>query len=111
MTKPKAVPATSPLVTPDRMLRMRTPLRVATAVLGGYAFAWGLVALATCLLFALGLDFHDAEFLGALVGMLGYLLVFLWAIATPRLGRTAIVLLAGGAVMAALASVIQSGLT
>lgn len=88
--------------------RVRTFLRVGAAVLGGYAFAWGLVALATCGLFAAGLDFHDAEFLGAVVGLLGYLAVFLWAVATPRLARAWAVLLMGGALMAALASYLQS---
>jgi len=88
--------------------RLRVASRVGAAVLGGYAFAWGAVALVTVLLFAAGLDFHDAEFMGALLGLLAYLVVFLWAIATARLGRAWAVLLAGGAVMTGAASLLQS---
>lgn len=82
--------------------------RVGCAVLGGYAFAWGLVAVTTALLFAAGLDFHDAEFTGTVVGLLAYLSVFLWAIAARRLAVVWAVLLGGGALMAGVASLVQS---
>ncbi|MDR0182061.1 iron uptake protein [Lysobacter arvi] len=88
--------------------RLRVASRVAAAVLGGYAFAWGLVALTTSLLFAAELDFHDAEFTGAVVGLLGYLVVFLWAIAARRLALVWPVLLIGGAAMVGAASLVQS---
>lgn len=88
--------------------RLRIASRVCAAVLGGYAFAWGLVALTTALLFAAQLDFHDAEFSGAVIGLVGYLVVFLWAIAARRLAVVWSVLLVGGAAMAAAASLVQS---
>ncbi|BDU16567.1 iron uptake protein [Lysobacter auxotrophicus] len=90
--------------------RLRVASRVAAAVLGGYAFAWGVVALTTAVLFALELDFHDAEFAGAVAGLLAYLAVFLWAIAARRLAVVWSVLLAGGALMTGAASLVQSAL-
>ncbi len=70
---------------PSRVTRLHIAARVAAAVLGGYAFAWGVVAAVTSLSFAIGMEFHDAEFLGAVVGLLAYLTVFLWAFAARRL--------------------------
>lgn len=102
------MPRTTTLSPATRPSRLRVASRVCAAVLGGYAFAWGVVALVTALLFAAGLDFHDAEFMGALLGLLAYLVVFLWTIATRRLGRAWAVLLAGGALMAGAASLMQS---
>lgn len=81
--------------------------RIAAALLGGYAFTWGLIALAMALPFAAGMHFHDAEHLGAIVGLLAYLVVFLWAFAAHSLARVWAVLLGGGALMAAAASLVQ----
>lgn len=97
----------STIVTPSRS-RRQIALRVLAAMLGGYVFAWGTVALATSLLFAAKLDFHDAEFLGAFIGLLAYVTVFLWSIATQRLLRVWVVLLGGGLLMAGIASLVQS---
>ena len=96
------------LAAPSRSRRLQIVLRVLMAMLGGYVFAWGTVALATCLLFAAKLDFHDAEFLGAFIGLLAYVLVFLWSIASRQLLRVGIVLLGGGLLMAGLASLVQT---
>lgn len=82
--------------------------RIAAAVLGGYAFAWGLVALGLAALYALGMPFHDAEHLSAMVALLAYLAVFLWAFAAPSLARVWLVLAGGGALMAGAASLLQS---
>lgn len=95
-------------ITATSRSRRQIVLRVLAAMLGGYVFAWGTVALATCLLFAAKLDFHDAEFLGAFIGLLAYVTVFLWSIATQRLLRVWGVLLGGGLLMAAAASLIQT---
>ncbi|KQP35498.1 hypothetical protein [Pseudorhodoferax sp. Leaf274] len=84
--------------------------RIAAAVLGGYAFSWGLVALGMAGLFALGMPFHDAEHLTAMLAMLAYLVVFLWAFAARSLPRVWLVLAGGGAVMAGAASLLQSAL-
>ena len=82
--------------------------RVAAALLGGYAFAWGLNALLTASLFMAGLEFHDAEFLGSSLGILAFLAVFLSAFVVRRIVRLWIVLAGGGALMAGAASWVQS---
>lgn len=81
--------------------------RIAAAVLGGYAFCWGFIALGVAGLFALGMPFHDAEQLASILAFLLYLVIFLWAFATPRLLRAWALLLVGGGLMAGLASVLQ----
>ncbi|TDB27438.1 iron uptake protein [Stenotrophomonas sp. ATCM1_4] len=95
---------------PPASRRLQVLPRILAAILGGYVFAWGTVALTTSALFALKLAFHDAEFLGALVGLLAYLGVFLWAIATHHVARLWMALVGGGALMAAAASLLQSRL-
>ncbi len=77
-------------------------------MLGGYAFTWGFIALGMSGLFALGMSFHDAEHLSSMLGMLVYLVAFLWAFAARSLARVGAVLLGGGAFMAAVASLLQS---
>ncbi len=81
--------------------------RVLAALLGGYAFCWGFIALGIAALFAVGMEFHDAEHLASMLAFLLYVGVFLWAIAARSLARVWLVLLGGGATMAALASVWQ----
>jgi hypothetical protein len=88
--------------------RLHIVLRVAAAVFGGYIFAWGIVAAVTSLLFAADVEFHDAEFVGALAGLLAYLGVFLWALAARGLAAVWLVLVGGGALLAAVASLVQS---
>lgn len=90
--------------------RLRIVARVCAAVFGGYAFSWGVVAAITSLLFAAGLEFHDAEFMGGLSGLLAYLVVFLWTFAASRLAWVWLVLLGGGGLLAALGSLVQSWL-
>jgi hypothetical protein len=87
--------------------RSATVLRVAAAVLGGYAFCWGFLAFALAGLYALGMAFHDAEHLGAILAFLLYVAAFCWAFVTPSLWRAWIVLAGGGAAMAAAASWLQ----
>ena len=65
--------------------RRHVLLRIAAAVLGGYAFCWGFVALGMAGLFALGMSFHDAEHLCAMLAFLLYVTVFCWAFATRSL--------------------------
>ena len=93
-----------------RAPRLRIAARVGAAVLGGYAFTWGLVALATALLFKAGMGFHDAEFLASAVGLLVFLVALLWTIACRRVALAWLVLAGGGAVMAALASLVQKSI-
>ncbi len=98
-----------PVTTPASP-RLHLALRIAAALLGGYAFTWGLIALGMVSLFALGMEFHDAEQLSGIVGILFYLLVFLWAFAARSLRRVWAVLAGGGALMAGAAWLVQWGL-
>ncbi len=81
--------------------------RIVAAVGGGYAFCWGFVALGVASLFALGMEFHDAESLSSMLAFLVYVASFIWAFAAPSLSRVCLVLFGGAALMAAAASVIQ----
>lgn len=95
---------------PGARTRLSLASRVAAALLGGYAFAWGLIATATSGLYALGMGFHDAEFLATMLGVLAFLAAFLWTFAVRRV-RTAWLLLAGGGgVLAAVGSLVQASL-
>lgn len=87
--------------------RVAAALRVAAAVLGGYVFCWGFIALCISGLYALGMAFHDAEHLGSILAFLLYLVAFCWAFVTPRLWRAWAVLIGGGVAMAATASLLQ----
>ena len=84
--------------------------RISAAVLGGYAFTWGLMALGMAALFAAGMEFHDAEHLSAILGFLVFLGLFLWAFAAQSLWRVWLVLAGGGGLMAAAASLVQRSL-
>lgn len=84
--------------------------RVGAATLGGYAFAWGVVAAGMGLLFAAGLEFHDAEFLACLLGVLAFLVAFLWTFTARRLWVVWTTLLGGGALLAAIGSLAQAAL-
>lgn len=102
MSRTQATPASSG--TPHRQIAVR----VAAAALGGYAFGWGVGAALTSLLFAAGVEFHDAEFLGMAAAILTYLTAFLSAFAARGIARVWLVLMGGGALMAALGSFVQS---
>lgn len=82
-------------------------LRIAAGVLGGYVFCWGFLALAAAGLYALGMAFHDAEHLGAILAFLLYVATFCWAFVTPSLRHAWVALAGGGAAMAAAASWLQ----
>jgi hypothetical protein len=83
---------------------------VGAAVFGGYAFTWGFIAAGAALLFKVGMDFHDAEFLSSALGLLVFLIAFLWTIATRRLALAWGILLGGGAAMAVIASLVQASI-
>jgi len=82
--------------------------RTAVALLGGYVFTWGLIALGVALMYSAGMEFHDAEHLSYIVGLLAFLVAFLVAFAAQGLRRVALVLVGGGAVMTAAAWWVQS---
>ncbi|MEE4450570.1 hypothetical protein [Novosphingobium resinovorum] len=85
--------------------------RILLAVLGGYAFCWGVIALCAAGTFPLGAEFHDGETLGSILALLVYPAAFLWAFAARSLWRASAVLVGGGVLMAAAASLIQMCLT
>lgn len=90
--------------------RAHVAARVGAAALGGYAFAWGFVAATMSLLFAAGMDFHDAEFLACLLGVLVFLVAFLWTFAARWLWLVWAVLLGGGALLTIVGSLVQAAL-
>ncbi|NBD21254.1 iron uptake protein [Aquabacterium fontiphilum] len=83
-------------------------LRVAAAVLGGYAFTWGFSGFAIAAMVAMGLSFHDAEAGALIVAWLVFLGVFLWSFAAASLARVGLVLLGGGLLMAGAATGLQA---
>lgn len=82
-------------------------LHTIAAVLGGYAFTWGFISLGVAGLFAVGMEFHDAENLASMLGLLLFLALFLWVFSERNLKRIWLTLAGGGALMTALASLIQ----
>jgi len=83
--------------------------RIAAAVLGGYIFVWGVVALSIASLAAGGMDYDQAWTLAMLLAFLVYLLVFIWAFAARRLAIVWVVLLGGGAAMTLGAQLLVGG--
>jgi hypothetical protein len=84
--------------------------RIGASVLGGYVFVWGFIALILAGFYALGMEFHDAEALGNILGFLLYLVVFLWGFAARNVNRVWLMLAGGGIAMAITASLIQHSL-
>ncbi len=83
--------------------RLSVPHRFAVALLGGYAFSWGVTSLGVVGMVALGGDFHEAEIAMLLLAFLVFLSAFLWAFATVSLARVWAVLGGGAALMIAAA--------
>ena len=108
MSTPSPMIETGPATA--RAPRLRIASRVGAAVLGGYAFTWGFIALSTALLSKAGMGFHDAEFLSSAVGLLVFLVALLWTVACRRVALAWLVLAGGGALMAALASLVQKSI-
>lgn len=77
--------------------------RVAAALLGGYAFTWGLTAFGMAGLVALGVDFHEAELTLMLLAFPVFLGLFLWAFAAVSVVRVWAVLISGAVLMTAAA--------
>lgn len=61
--------------------------RIFAALIGGYAFTWGIASFGITGLVASGIDFHDAEAAMYIAAFLVYLAVFLWAFCVPSLIR------------------------
>ncbi len=71
--------------------------RVAVALVGGYAFTWGFVALGIAVLTASDVGFHEAEMALLLLAFIVYLGLFLWAFTASGLARV-VTVFGGGAV-------------
>ncbi len=84
--------------------------RIGAAVLGGYAFVWGFIALGVAGLYALDVPFHDAEAASNILGFLLFLTVFLWAFSARNLNRVWVVLVGGGLLMTGIGALIQQSL-
>ena len=84
--------------------------RIGAGVLGGYVFIWGFMALGIAGFYALNMPFHDAESLSSMLGLLLYLVVFLWAFSSAKLSRVWVILVGGGLLMTATGALIQHSL-
>ena len=93
-----------------RSPRLGIASRIAAALVGGYAFTWGFIALGVAALFAAGMGLHDAESLASTLGFLVFLCAFLWTFAARSLRRVWTVLAGGGALMTGAASLVQYSL-
>ena len=81
--------------------------RIAAALLGGYAFTWGLTGLGIAGLVALGVDFHEAETGMLLLAVLVFLGLFLWGFAAASVLRVWVILGGGAGLMTAAAWALQ----
>lgn len=84
--------------------------RITAAILGGYAFTWGITVLGITAMVALGIDFHEAETGMSLVAFLIFLGLFLWAFAAASMIRVWVVLAGGGALMLFASTLLQHSL-
>jgi hypothetical protein len=85
--------------------------RVAASWLGSYAFVWGFVSLGVALGVRLGMPYAEAQTLLFLLSFLVLLVCFCWSFVAASPTRVWAVLLGGGAVSSAIASLLVRGLT
>ena len=97
-------------MTSSTLTRSHIAWRTAVALLGGYVFTWGIVAAGVTVLFGAGMEFHDAEHLSYIVGILVFLGAFLAGFAARDLCRTAVTLVGGGALLTVMAWLLQQQL-
>lgn len=83
--------------------------RFAAAILGGYGFAFGFVALCSLAGFSAGLRFSDAQTLAWMLGFAVYLGALLWAF-TPRSNTLVWAVLGGGGLVMGAAAWVLSRL-
>lgn len=81
--------------------------RIAAALLGGYAFVWGVATFGITSLVAWGIDYNEARTTLMLLSFLVFLGVFLWSFAARSLARVWLVLAGGGAALTAAAWSLQ----
>ncbi len=78
-------------------------LRLVLALVGGYVFAAGFVALVAAGLPHLGMANTESTTLGGMLGMLVYLTIMIWAVASTRPLRAAVIVFVAAALMILLA--------
>lgn len=98
-------------MTPMSSTTTHVVLRIASALLGGYAFVWGVATFGITGLVMLGVAYDQAHKALMLLAFLVFLGVFLWAFAATSLARVWVVLLGGAAAMTAAAWALQRSLT
>ena len=81
--------------------------RLATTLVGSFAFTWGFVALGVAGLVALGVDYHEAEVSLMLLAVLVFLPLFLWSFASPRQAWVTALLFGSAGAMTAIAWTLQ----
>lgn len=91
--------------------RLAIASRFGAPILGGFAFTYGFVALATVAGFALGLRFFESWSLANLLSFLVYLVVLLWGFAARSVGRVWLVLGVGGVAMSVAAWALSGTMT
>jgi len=78
-------------------------LRLAVGTIGGYAFAAGFVALIAAGLPAFGMARSESATLGGILGVLAFLGVLIWAVASARPVRATVLIFVAAASMIAAA--------
>lgn len=82
--------------------------RTLAAILGGYAFTWGLIAFGMATMVAADMEFHDAEHLTAIIGFLVFLVIFLAAFGARNIKRLWAILVGGAIILTVGATLIQN---
>jgi hypothetical protein len=87
--------------------RLNVASRFAAALLGGYAFTFGFVAICSLAGLAAGLRFSDSQTLAWMLGVAVYLVALLWAF-TPRSTSLVWGVLGGGGLVMGVAAWVLS---
>jgi hypothetical protein len=88
----------------------RIVLRIAAALIGGWAFTWGFVSLTITGLVALDWPYTEANTAAMLLAFLVYLVALCWAVAAASLVRVWAILAGGAVVMTAAGWMLQRSL-
>ena len=83
--------------------------RLAVALIGGYAFTAGLVAMIGAGLPHWGMERVEAATLGAILGLPAYLVIIIWVASSVRPWRTALVIAVAALTMILLAPMLAGG--
>lgn len=84
-------------------------LRLIVAIFGGYAFAAGFVAIIAVALPNFGMVRTESATLGGMLGMLVYLVIIIWAVASTKPIRAAIIIFSTAMIMIGTAPIMVMG--